>query len=115
MVPCQTQLFNPIETVSTSNKIAAEFVSTILVNPSRETVEKRPRQNITLDSIFPTHQEEAKITKARRILGEVGSNLSDEELEIYLTKFEFLLDTWLDTFEKQTFNGKTLGQLLREG
>ena len=115
MVPCQTQLFNPTEIIPQSDKIAADFVTSTLANLPQETIPKRLNQNITLDSIFPTRQEETKIAKARRILEEVASDLSDEELEIYLIKFEFLLDTWLDTFEKQILDGKTLNQLLREG
>lgn len=68
-----------------------------------------------LKTIFPSQKEENKLSKARRILGEIAINISDEQLERDLTDFQFLLDSWLDSFEKQVFNGKTLDQLLKEG
>ncbi len=115
MIPCQTQLLNLTVIIPQSDRIATNFVTSALANPPKETAQKPLNHNITLDDIFPTHQEENKIAKARRILEDVASDLSDEELEIYIIKFEFLLDTWLDTFEKQILDGKTLNQLLREG
>jgi hypothetical protein len=69
----------------------------------------------TLHSFFPTTQEETRLQKARRIMGEELVGLSDEELEIHLTEFNFLLDSWFDQFEQGLFSGKTLHQLLREG
>ena len=65
--------------------------------------------------MFPESPEETKLRKARAILGEVAKDISDEELAIYLTQFEYLLDSWLDIYEKQIFNNLTLQQLLREG
>lgn len=115
MGPCQTQLLNPPEIISQNNRVETKFASSPPANAYQEMVPRRIDQKVILDSIFPTRQEETKIAKARRILEEIGSDLSDEELEIYLIKFEFLLDTWIDNFEKIIFDGKTLNQLLREG
>jgi hypothetical protein len=64
--------------------------------------------------IFPESPEENKIQKARAILGELVKDVPDEELAIYLTQFQYLLDSWLDQYEKQLFNNLTLQQLLRE-
>lgn len=69
----------------------------------------------TLKTIFPDQREESKLQKSRRILGDTVADLSDEELGTYLTEFQYLIDSWLDNFEKQIFNEKTLAQLLREG
>lgn len=115
MGPCQTQLLNPAETTTQNNRVESKFASSPPVDAYQEMAPRHIDQKVILDSIFPTRQEETKIAKARRILEDVGSELSDEELEIYLIKFEFLLDTWIDNFEKQIFEGKTLNQLLREG
>lgn len=69
----------------------------------------------SLSSLFGNNPEESKVQKARAILGETAINISDNELSTYLTEFQYLLDEWLDEYEKQLFDGKTLQQLLREG
>ena len=65
--------------------------------------------------IFPESPEENKVQKARAILGDISKDIPDDELAIYITKFQYLLDSWLDIYEKQIFNGITLQRLLREG
>lgn len=47
-------------------------------------------------------------------MGQAVQNLTDEELEAYITEFQYLLDSWLNDFEKQIFDGKTLVQLIKE-
>ena len=106
MVPCQAKLFQPTEAVSINEKIASEFASSLIATNSKP--------DITLDSIFPTEQEENKLQKARRILGDIAIDIPDDVLEIHLVKFQYLVDCWLDSFEKQAFKGKTLNQLVRE-
>jgi hypothetical protein len=68
-----------------------------------------------IHSIFPTQQEENRIQKARRVMGDDIKDLTDEDLDVYLTEFNFLLDSWLDDYERSVFDNKTLQQLLREG
>jgi hypothetical protein len=68
-----------------------------------------------IESIFNYDKTESKIAKARKILGEVAASLTDSELQTYLTEFEFLLDSWIDEFERQVFDNKTLREVLREG
>lgn len=65
--------------------------------------------------IFPESPEENKVQKARAVLGEIAKDMPDEELAIYITQFQYLLDSWLNEYEKQTFNNLTLQELLREG
>lgn len=69
----------------------------------------------TLDNIFRSDKEESQVQKARAILGDCVTDVSDEELSVYLTEFQYLLDGWLDSYEQQLFGGKTLQQLEREG
>lgn len=69
----------------------------------------------SLKPVLPTSQEESRVEKVRRVMGEDVKNLSDQELDVYLTEFSFLLDSWLDSYEQTAFEGKTLKQLLREG
>jgi hypothetical protein len=65
-----------------------------------------------LRSIFPTAQEETKLQKARAILGEVATKVSDHELELFLTKLQCLVDSWFDVYEQEVFDGKTLRDIL---
>lgn len=67
-----------------------------------------------LKELFPTKQEETWLKRVRRILGEPVANLDDLELEAYLTEFEYLLDAWMDQFEKQLFDNKTLKEVVKE-
>lgn len=68
-----------------------------------------------LENIFSIDQTESKLAKARKILGEVATTLSDSQLQTHLTEFEFLLDCWMDEFERQIFDNRTLREVLREG
>ena len=65
-----------------------------------------------LGRIFITDQEQTRTQKARSVMGELVADLSDEELEVYMTEFQYLIDEWLDDFECQAFNGQTLKQVL---
>ena len=68
-----------------------------------------------LKHIFPEKQDENKLQKARLIMGEAVKDLSDEELETFITEFQYLIEAWVDSFERQIFDNKTLKQLLEEG
>jgi len=68
-----------------------------------------------LKDIFPTKQEETTLERARRILGDDALSLSDEDLEQYIREFQELIDCWLDSYEKEIFDNKTLRELIREG
>ncbi|KKR18786.1 MAG: hypothetical protein UU65_C0001G0176 [candidate division CPR2 bacterium GW2011_GWC1_41_48] len=48
-------------------------------------------------------------------MGEAVSMLSDEDLDSFLTEFQYLLECWLNEYERQVFNNKTLKELIREG
>ena|SRR5579863_5391833 len=67
-----------------------------------------------LARVFQTRQEENSISQARRIMGNCLNSLSDEEIEVFIVEFQYLLDEWLDGFERQSFGGKTLRQMLAQ-
>jgi hypothetical protein len=69
---------------------------------------------VTLNNIFPEKREETRLQKVRRIMGEDVKALSDEELNVYLTEFQFLIDSWMDEYERQVFDGKTLKEVIME-
>jgi hypothetical protein len=75
-----------------------------------------PQANLenVLNSMFPSRQEENNITRTRRSLGEVSKKFSDEQMLAIISEFQFLIDTWLDEYEKEVFKGMTLKEVLNE-
>jgi hypothetical protein len=75
-----------------------------------------PQANLenVLNSIFPQPQEENNITRTRNHLGEVSRNFSDEQMLVIISEFQFLIETWLDEYEKEVFKGMTLKEILNE-
>jgi hypothetical protein len=66
-----------------------------------------------LGAIFPSDHQNNQFQQAKRIMGGELIDISDEDLGIHLTELQYLLDSWLDDFERQAFAGKTLKQLMR--
>jgi hypothetical protein len=85
-----------------------------MVRPAAQTSPFTPIDE-ALRAIFSTPAQETLLQKTRHTMGDTVSELSDDELESYITEFQHLIDYWLDTFEKDLFDGVTLQQLLREG
>ncbi len=67
----------------------------------------------TLNSLFPTPAEENKIQQARHMLKDTGKSQTDEQIQTVIAEFEFLINEWLDEYEKHVFEGKTLKDLLQ--
>ncbi len=59
------------------------------------------------------HKEETKADKARQILGENAKNIPTEQLDTFVAQLEFLTNSWLDSYEKQLFDGKTLREITK--
>ena len=69
----------------------------------------------SLDQLFPEQQyEEKAIQKTKQILGELSKQFTPQQLKEIAIEVQFLADTWLDDFERKTFQGKTLKELLHE-
>lgn len=66
-----------------------------------------------LDRIFPQQKDENKVERTRRILGQTANYFTEEQLTTINTDFQYLIDTWLDTYEKNIFSGMTLQNLLK--
>ena len=71
--------------------------------------------NTTLDPFVSQPNKESQIKKSRRVLGEIASDLSDDDLQIFLTEIQYLINSWFDQYEKQIFKGQTLRQILNGG
>jgi len=69
----------------------------------------------TINSLFPTQAEENKIARMRGHLGQTAKDLSDTQIETIVTEFQFLIDSWMDEYEKGVLNGKTLKEVLNGG
>ena len=67
-----------------------------------------------LSSILPSQTEENKTTRTRKHLGKIGHLVSDEQIECITAEFQFLINTWLDEYEREVFNGITLNEVLNE-
>ncbi len=79
------------------------------------TIYDSPLQSIdeALNRIFSNPQEETRLVRTRRIMGAAVAEVSDEDLEVYITELQYLIDAWLDDFERQVYDGLTLKQLLQ--
>lgn len=64
---------------------------------------------------LPDTLEKSKIQKVRILLGSAVSEMSDEQLETFTAQCEYLLNCWLDEYERKIFAGKTLKELLSDG
>lgn len=104
-----------MSTVDTKNKIENSTVPTLEASlmPAEKFLSPVSYQSINtaLSSIF-SETAETKIQKTRQILGETATNLTDTEIEVFVTELQCLVDSWFDVYEEQAFNGLTLQHIL---
>jgi hypothetical protein len=72
---------------------------------------KNPEQ--LFNNFFLEASEQTKTVKARQIIGKNSNDITDEELESFTAKLDYLTNSWLDSYEKQLFNGKTIRELTK--
>lgn len=66
-----------------------------------------------INQIFNDQDSQQKtILEAREILGDCSKELSDEQVYDLVNEIQYLVDSWLEEFERKTFDGKTLDELL---
>lgn len=68
----------------------------------------------SFNRIFTHNPEEKMVLKMRRMLGDTATTLSDEKVECLATEFQFLINAWLDEYERDVFEGMTLKEVLNE-
>lgn len=69
----------------------------------------------SLDTLFPEQRyEEKNLQKAKDILGVVANELTADQLKGVITEIQYLVDSWLDDYERNVFDGLTLKELLHE-
>jgi len=70
--------------------------------------------NNLIRNVLPENYDDPNITRTRRHLGKVAEKLSDEQLLCIISEFQFLVNSWLDEYEKGVFAGKTLREIINE-
>jgi len=66
-----------------------------------------------LNQLFSEQDKQQKdVQEAREILGKTANDLSDSQVFDLLNEIQYLVDSWLEEFERKTFDGKTLNELL---
>lgn len=58
------------------------------------------------------NQEQRSILEAREILGNVAKDLTDDQVFGLLNEIQYLVNCWLEEYETNVFDGKTLDELL---
>ncbi len=76
----------------------------------------RIRRELTqsVNSVSTINISDKDIPRAKKILGQLASHFTDGEIKDIVTETRFLVETWLDDFEREAFDGKTLKELLYE-
>jgi len=85
--------------------------------PQSESRPNEPAKSLqeSLDTLFPEQQREEKnLQKAKEILGPVAIEFTSEQLKETIVEVQFLVESWLDDFEREVFGGQTLKELLHE-
>lgn len=66
-----------------------------------------------LNQLFDIQDKEQKeVQEAREILGDSAKDLSDSQVYDLVNEVQYLVDSWLEEYEKKVFDGKTLDELL---
>jgi hypothetical protein len=58
--------------------------------------------------------DEIDIEKTKILLGDAGKKMTNEQLRDSFVEMQYLVETWLDAYERSIFGGKTLRELLGE-
>ncbi|MCL4415908.1 MAG: hypothetical protein M1365_04300 [Actinobacteria bacterium] len=66
-----------------------------------------------LNQLFNEHDKQQKeILEAREILGDSAKDLTDSQVFDLVNEVQYLVDSWLEEYERKVFDGKTLDELL---
>ena len=58
-------------------------------------------------------KQQKTVQETREILGESALKLTDEQVYDLTNEIQYLVDTWVEEFEQEIFDGKTLSELLQ--
>lgn len=75
----------------------------------------KTQENTTYKINSSNEPFEDETEKAKKMLGNKVEEMSEEQLSEMVSETKYLVQSWLDDFEKIMFEGKTLQDLLFEG
>ena len=108
MQATELPLFQTQQSKASVNNSSNEFTSQKLPTNTFSVLD------ISFNRIFTKNPEEKMVLKMRRMLGETANKLTDEKVECLATEFQFLINAWLDEYERDVFEGMTLKEVLNE-
>jgi len=102
-----------LQQVFTREEVSKPFVQ--IFDKSANNFKKNLSIIESLDIIFPEQKRQNKdLVNTKEVLGELSESFSDLQLKEIITDVDFLVENWLDQFEKGIFEGKTLKELFHE-
>lgn len=84
------------------------------MTPIRYTEFLKPISSALEASAICQPVEEKRVAEARKILGALAEDLSSEAIQEVISETKFLTGSWLDDFERQIFEGKTVLEILHQ-
>jgi len=101
--------FVPVKSTSRIENPAQKFIAEAERLDQQGTYDK-------LNSYFNEQDEEHKKTlEGRSMLGIGEESLTDEQVITLIGSVQYLVDTWLEEFERTIFGGKTLQEVFNLG
>jgi hypothetical protein len=58
--------------------------------------------------------DEKEIQETRKILGKCAEGMTDEDIKHQITCIDYLVQTWMDEYERTIFDGKTLNEFINK-
>lgn len=97
----------------TEEEVVKPFIQTF--NQSASNYKKEISVSESLDAMFPEQKhQDREVAKTKEILGKLADSFTELQLKEIVTDIDFLVEGWLDEFEREKFGGKTLKELLHE-
>ncbi|MEP7167419.1 MAG: hypothetical protein ABI758_05570 [Candidatus Woesebacteria bacterium] len=92
------------------------FTQPILPSKKKPRLKKASRsQTNTFDELFPEQEIQGKdVQRTKEILGTLAKEFSEDEVQDIVSQIQCLTESWMDEFEREIFDERTLNQLLHE-
>lgn len=83
-----------------------EFTNSTITYNHRDSYEK-------INQLFEQQDlQDRTIFEAREILGELAKDLADDKIYELINEIQFLVESWIEEYERKVFNGMSLEELL---
>ena len=94
-----------------------ERVQQSIQNPTASSNNHITSESLTalLNSLFPEQEQDKELRQIKAILGNLANEFTTDEVHTLLCEIRYLVENWVDSFEKEILNGKTLKEVLNEG